>query len=129
MASYTGSRLRYLSLALPALLFAIVGLGAHEAQAVPRSQELDLVSRSDLYRRDTVVAPPESSFVLNGLAGQAPQTRNYDFVISEMTGAPDGFSKQMLVVNGKPLIVFVFPYKRLTFSRAIPRTYHRGQPG
>ena len=37
---------------------------------------------------------------MNGLAGQAPQTRSYDFVVSQVQGAPDGVSKPMLVVNG-----------------------------
>lgn len=43
---------------------------------------------------------PQDNFVLNGLAGQPPQTRAYDFVISQVQGAPDGVSKPMLVVNG-----------------------------
>nr|AAS21661.1 multicopper oxidase 2A-I8 splice variant [Phanerodontia chrysosporium] len=43
---------------------------------------------------------PQNNFVLDGLAGQPPQTRSYDFVISQVLGAPDGVSKPMLVVNG-----------------------------
>ncbi|KAH8093091.1 multicopper oxidase 2A [Cristinia sonorae] len=43
---------------------------------------------------------PLSNFVLAGLQGQAPQTRTYYFTIAEATGAPDGVSKPMLVVNG-----------------------------
>ncbi|EKM55004.1 uncharacterized protein PHACADRAFT_60261, partial [Phanerochaete carnosa HHB-10118-sp] len=43
---------------------------------------------------------PQDNFVLNGLAGQPAQTRSYDFVISQVQGAPDGVSKPMLVVNG-----------------------------
>ena len=48
----------------------------------------------------TVKPPSFENFVVKGLAGQPPQTRYYDFVVSQMTGAPDGFSKSMLVVNG-----------------------------
>ena len=44
-----------------------------------------------------------SNFVLNGLAGQGPTTRTYDFVVTEATGSPDGFDRPMLVVNGKEL--------------------------
>lgn len=43
----------------------------------------------------------QNNFVLNGLAGQAPQTRTYHFEISQVQGAPDGVSKPMLVVNGE----------------------------
>ncbi|GJE98919.1 cupredoxin domain-containing protein [Phanerochaete sordida] len=43
---------------------------------------------------------PQDNFFLNGLAGQPPQTRSYDFVVSQVEGAPDGVSKLMLVVNG-----------------------------
>ncbi|GJE96110.1 multicopper oxidase [Phanerochaete sordida] len=40
------------------------------------------------------------NFVLDGLRGQPPQTREYDFVVSQVEGAPDGVRKPMLVVNG-----------------------------
>lgn len=43
---------------------------------------------------------PSENFYLNGLQGQQPQTRTYNFVISQVQGAPDGVSKPMLVVNG-----------------------------
>jgi hypothetical protein len=43
---------------------------------------------------------PESNFVLNQLIGQPPQTRVYNFTVSSVQGAPDGVSRQMLVVNG-----------------------------
>ena len=43
---------------------------------------------------------PQEHFVLGGLAGQSPQTRTYDFVVSQVHGAPDGVRKPMLVVNG-----------------------------
>jgi iron transport multicopper oxidase len=43
---------------------------------------------------------PESNFVLNQLIGQPSQTRVYNFTVSSVQGAPDGVSRQMLVVNG-----------------------------
>ena len=53
----------------------------------------------------TVTIPPTSNFVLGGLAGQPPQTRYYDFVVTETPGAPDGFDRPILVVNGeRPLV-------------------------
>ncbi|KIJ37210.1 multicopper oxidase [Sphaerobolus stellatus SS14] len=41
------------------------------------------------------------SFVLNGLAGQPPQTRVFNFVLSLGNGAPDGIEREMVVVNGQ----------------------------
>ena len=99
MAVHGFARLHNLSLALPLLLIAMVfGLGgAHAAEILSR----DTSSVS-------VKAPPSSSFFLNGLKGQPPTTRHYDFVVSEMPGAPDGFTKQMLVVNGRLPVHFSF---------------------
>lgn len=99
------NRLRYVTLALPMLLVALLfGLGIHGAQAIPRGGGSELVSKAELFSRDadtlTVKAPPSSSFFLNGLKGHRPATRRYNFVVSEMSGAPDGFTKPMLVVNG-----------------------------
>lgn len=54
---------------------------------------------------------PQDNFVLNGLAGQSLQTCLYDFVISQVQGAPDGVSKLMLVVNGM--------YPDLTIARIV----------
>lgn len=51
----------------------------------------------------SLVDSPQTNFVLGGLQGQAPQTRTYYFTIAEATGAPDGVSKPMLVVNGASL--------------------------
>lgn len=47
-----------------------------------------------------LATPVQNNFVLDGLAGQVPQTRTYHFEISQVQGAPDGVSKLMLVVNG-----------------------------
>ncbi|KIP03947.1 ferroxidase/laccase group [Phlebiopsis gigantea 11061_1 CR5-6] len=94
MAAYALTRLRYVSLVLPILVIAMIfGLGVEGVHAI------------EILPRDTssvsVKAPPSSSFFLNGLKGQRPTTRHYNFVVSEIPGAPDGFSKPMLVVNGQ----------------------------
>lgn len=41
-----------------------------------------------------------NSFILNGLVGQAPQTRVFDFTLTVGRGAPDGVEREILVVNG-----------------------------
>ncbi|KZS96979.1 extracellular multicopper oxidase [Sistotremastrum niveocremeum HHB9708] len=44
---------------------------------------------------------PTENFVLSGsIVGQPPQTRTYNFTISQVSGAPDGVQRSMLVVNG-----------------------------
>lgn len=50
-----------------------------------------------------VQAQDSSAFVLKGSAmlSDPPQTRTYDFILSERLGAPDGYEKTMLVVNGE----------------------------
>ena len=47
---------------------------------------------------------PYSDFLVGSIIGQPPQTRYYNFVVSELPGAPDGVEKQMLVVNGENLV-------------------------
>ncbi|KAL1948428.1 hypothetical protein VTO73DRAFT_12503 [Trametes versicolor] len=50
-----------------------------------------------------VVGTPDASaaFLSMDIANAAPTTRNYDFVVEERRGAPDGVEKLMLVVNGQ----------------------------
>lgn len=43
---------------------------------------------------------PAENFVVGSIKGQPPQTRMYNFTVSQVQGAPDGVSKRMLVVNG-----------------------------
>lgn len=57
----------------------------------------------------TVQKPQIDNFIVKGLKEHTPQTRYYDFVVSQMNGAPDGFVKPMLVVNGK-----ILQYVKLT---------------
>ena len=104
MAACTTSRLRYVSLALPMLLVAM--------------------AFSRVASATTVSTPPASSFFLNGLKGQAPTTRYYDFVVSELNGSPDGYSKPMLVVNGE-LLIHITSYDILTsIIRSMARSYY-----
>jgi hypothetical protein len=48
----------------------------------------------------TLQSQLSSNFVLTGLVGIPAQTRVFNFTISQVQGAPDGFSRPMLVVNG-----------------------------
>lgn len=63
-----------------------------------------------------VQVPPASNFVLRGqqaLAQEPAMIRYYDFVLERRYGAPDGFNKTMLVVNGDSSR---FPIKSLRHS-------------
>ncbi|KAF8176910.1 Cupredoxin [Mycena galopus ATCC 62051] len=40
------------------------------------------------------------SFFLSGIQGQPPQTRTFDFELTEVMGSPDGVERAMLVING-----------------------------
>ncbi|POY75890.1 hypothetical protein BMF94_0973 [Rhodotorula taiwanensis] len=104
----TRSRRRRAAAVATALLLVAVALGvglgvglrhrksvADDASATiaPTSQRAPLA----------VQTPPESNFVLKGqtaMSAEAPTTRYYDFVVQQRDGAPDGFNKSMLVVNG-----------------------------
>lgn len=105
----TRSRRRRAAAVATALLLVAVALGvglgvglrhrksvADDASATiaPTSQRAPLA----------VQTPPESNFVLKGqtaMSAEAPTTRYYDFVVQQRDGAPDGFNKSMLVVNGR----------------------------
>ncbi|GJE95819.1 multicopper oxidase [Phanerochaete sordida] len=85
--------MRYNALYFP-LVFVIAILALvtrSEACTVPH----DTASASK-----NVTLPPADNFVVGSIIGQRPTTRYFDFVISEMTGAPDGSTKPMLVANG-----------------------------
>jgi len=83
----------------------------------------------------SLVSQDSSAFFLRGAASMAaepPQDRMYSFVLEERIGAPDGFEKSMLVVNGwypgapERLSATAFSPSALTISC---RSYHRGQRG
>ncbi|EKM52914.1 uncharacterized protein PHACADRAFT_261609 [Phanerochaete carnosa HHB-10118-sp] len=82
-------------IALGALLFMLtLGLGLGLALWLRHTRGSTPTSPNVLQRT------PYENFVLNGLKGQPSQTRSYDFVVSQVQGAPDGVDKPMLVVNG-----------------------------
>lgn len=68
-----------------------------------------------------------SNFVLNQLIGQPPQTRVFNFTVGQVQGAPDGFSRPMLTVNG--MLRTLGQCDALLTSqhiiRYISRSYHR----
>ncbi|EKM52895.1 uncharacterized protein PHACADRAFT_186926 [Phanerochaete carnosa HHB-10118-sp] len=88
--------MRYAILCLP-LFLAYVALSLIPgAEASPyRSPD-----SSALSRRDTVMLPGPENFIVGGIHGEPPTTRYYDFVVTQLNGAPDGFERSMLVVNG-----------------------------
>ncbi|EKM52861.1 uncharacterized protein PHACADRAFT_100787 [Phanerochaete carnosa HHB-10118-sp] len=91
--------MRYIALCIPLIIasmaFALV-TGA-EARTLPDQSP----ASSGLSRRgNTVSVPGANNFVVGSIFGEPPKTRHYNFVVSEMKGAPDGFTKNMLVVNG-----------------------------
>ncbi|EKM52908.1 uncharacterized protein PHACADRAFT_100639 [Phanerochaete carnosa HHB-10118-sp] len=91
--------MRYVALCIPLIIasMALALVTGAEARALPHESP---ASSSLTRRADTVSVPSADNFVVGSIIGQAPTTRNFNFVVSEMDGAPDGFNKTMLVVNG-----------------------------
>lgn len=79
--------MRYAALCIPLFLASMVFAFIPGAQA--------------FMDRPTVAVPSPDNFVVGSIAGEPPRTRYFDFVVSVMIGAPDGFTKPMLVVNGQ----------------------------
>lgn len=92
-----GALLLTIALALALGLGLGLGLKRHHHDSSTPSSSSSAGANSSL---PALQPTPQENFVLNGLTGQAPQTRSYDFVVSQVQGAPDGVSKTMLVVNG-----------------------------
>ncbi|EKM52892.1 uncharacterized protein PHACADRAFT_261563 [Phanerochaete carnosa HHB-10118-sp] len=91
--------MRYIALCTPLIIasMALALFTGAEARTLPDQSP----ASSELSRRaNTVSVPGADNFVVGSIIGQAPTTRTYDFVVSEMEGAPDGVTKPMLVVNG-----------------------------
>ena len=90
------SRLRYVVLCLPLIVasMAFALISPVDARAFPYDDST-LAARGD-----AVSVPSPNNFVVGSIIGQPPTTRHYNFVVSQRQGAPDGFSKPMLVVNG-----------------------------
>ena len=74
-----------------------VGLNVRDSHKKTSSGSSSSSSSSTL---PPLQSTPQSNFVLDGLKGQPPQTRFFNFTVSQVQGAPDGISKPMLVVNG-----------------------------
>ena len=112
-------RYRAILLAIVLLVLLALGLGLG----------LGLGLKHNSAAESQLQSQPESNFVLHNLTAQPSQTRVYNFTLSQVQGAPDGFSRPMLAVNGtshpSPFIA------RLTTMshRHLPRSYHRSKPG
>ena len=80
-------------------------VGVRRATEIRGGEELGTESdSSSASATPTVIplqVPDDLNFVLDGLKGQPPQTRVYNFNVTNAVGAPDGVSKPMLVVNGE----------------------------
>ncbi|GAA5919729.1 hypothetical protein JCM5296_000104 [Sporobolomyces johnsonii] len=102
--------LRLLLILLVAIVVLAIALGVglgvglkHLHADGPSSATASTAINSSSSSLDGLVQQPSSNFVLKGAAAMAQepaQTRTYSFVVEERTGAPDGESKTMLVVNG-----------------------------
>ena len=93
------SGLRYVALCLPLMVasMALALISGADARALPHEGHH---ASAVISRADAVSVPTADNFVVGSIIGQAPTTRNFNFVVSQLQGAPDGFSKSMLVVNG-----------------------------
>nr|AAS21670.1 multicopper oxidase 4B [Phanerodontia chrysosporium] len=85
----------YLPLLLALLAIAFVTSVDARAVSYDSRDTRDLASDEA-----TVAVPRADNFVVGSIRGQPPTTRHFNFVVSQMNGSPDGFSKPMLVVNG-----------------------------
>ncbi|EKM52894.1 uncharacterized protein PHACADRAFT_149824 [Phanerochaete carnosa HHB-10118-sp] len=84
----------YLPLTLAFVVSSLVARA--ETRGLPHYLASSALSR----RGGTVSVPSIDNFVVGSIIGEPPRTRYFDFVVSQMDGAPDGFTKSMLVVNG-----------------------------
>ncbi|EGG05845.1 multi-copper oxidase laccase-like protein [Melampsora larici-populina 98AG31] len=81
-----------LSIVIAALVAAII-IGLRNAAI----QE----ERRNRINSTPVITPTEKQSIVGTIRGERAQTRQFDFVIDERLGKPDGFEKDMLVVNGQ----------------------------
>ena len=98
------SRMRYTLLCLPLIVAYIVLalVSGADARALPDPSDASALAR----RGNQVTLPPANNFVVGSIIGQPPQTRTYNFVVEQLQGAPDGFSKPMIVVNGSLSLLY-----------------------
>ena len=101
-----------------------VGLKKKSSNAHP-----SLASMSSDGSDRNVQVPPASNFVLRGqqaLAQEPATTRYYDFVLEQRYGAPDGFNKTMLVVNGGFTRVFAGEWRPRRTQIPLPAGMYPG---
>lgn len=101
-----------------------VGLKKKSSSAHP-----SLASMSSDGSDRNVQVPPASNFVLRGqqaLAQEPATTRYYDFVLEQRYGAPDGFNKTMLVVNGGFTRVFAGEWRPRRTQIPLPAGMYPG---
>lgn len=97
-AANTARRFRLLILAVAALLVLALALGLGLGLGLRKKHPANSSAASQ--PSSALQSQPASNFVLNNIAGQPPQTRVFNFTLGQVQGAPDGFSRPMLVVNG-----------------------------
>lgn len=81
-----------------------VGLGVGLQGSTNSSRSSSSSSGSSSANTSKLVsAPGDDAVLLRGaraMSTEPAQTRTFDFLVEERTGAPDGYEKPMLVVNG-----------------------------
>ncbi|KAG0143863.1 hypothetical protein CROQUDRAFT_48195 [Cronartium quercuum f. sp. fusiforme G11] len=82
-----------LLLLLSAALIAALVVGLRNANIV--------AEKRNRINTTPVRTPLEKEAIVGLIINQPPQTREYTFVIDERLGKPDGYEKDMLVVNGQ----------------------------
>jgi hypothetical protein len=98
----TRRRFRHLSLVLAATLVLILALGLGLGLGLKHKHHSAAPSQPSI----ALQSQPASNFILSNIIGQPPQTRVFNFTIGTVQGAPDGFSRPMLAVNGTSLSRF-----------------------
>ncbi|KAI0672283.1 multicopper oxidase-domain-containing protein [Trametes maxima] len=83
-----------------------LGLGLKHSSSSLHSGDTSTTGTSGSLSGLAVVTAPDASAAFvsapgQGVAGEPPTTRTYQFVVEERRGAPDGVEKRMLVVNGQ----------------------------
>jgi hypothetical protein len=107
-AAHRRHRVILLTVAGIAVLALVLGLGLglglkhhHSSQSAAAAAASPSATAAPIQLQDQ----PGSNFVLNDLSSQPPQTRVFNFTLAQVQGAPDGFSRSMLVVNGTSVLL------------------------
>jgi hypothetical protein len=105
-AGNSARRLRHLSLVLAATLVLVLALGLGLGLGLKHKHHSANTSVAPSQPSSALQSQPASNFILSNITGQTPQTRVFNFTIGTVQGAPDGFSRPMLAVNGTALSCF-----------------------